>query len=168
MDVKNERRNMIKCCRWLKKSPAETGKLMHKAHNAEKWLGDSTVYHWHKACSKAEKPCWTTIKHLPKGDSEYSHSCRSRNCHITVRQLAQALDISTLFVHMNHMILWEKLKIQRITACGVHHFLTRDQRDHCIEICHGWLKRIEDELDVMRRMITGDKSWIHHCDPATL
>ncbi len=84
--------------------------------------------------------------------------------HITVRQLAQALDISKSSVHT---ILPEKLKMKRVAAYWVPHFVTREQRDHCIEICHERLKRIEDELDVMEHMITSDKSWIHLFDPAT-
>ncbi len=44
---------------------------------------------------------------------------------------------------------------------------SRTERPHPIEICYEWLKRIEDDLDVMECAITGDKSWIHHFDPVT-
>ncbi len=37
-----------------------------------------------------------------------------------------------------------------------------------IEISCKWLKRIEDEPDVMGRVITGDESWIRHFDPETI
>ncbi len=53
--------------------------------------------------------------------------------HITIQQLAQALDISKLSVHM---VPCEKLKMWRVTARWVSHFLTREQRDCHIEICH--------------------------------
>ncbi len=47
------------------------------------------------------------------------------------------------------------------------YFLTEELRYGCIEICYKWLKRIEDEPDVMERVITDDERWIHHFDPAT-
>ncbi len=52
MDVKNEQRNAIKFCYQLKKSAAETVKLMHVAHTDEEWLGDSTIFRWRKKFSK--------------------------------------------------------------------------------------------------------------------
>ncbi len=74
--------------------------------------------------------------------------------HITVRQLAQALDILKSSVHM---ILCKNLKMKSC-ACWVPHFLTREQTDHRIEIRREQLKRIADEQDVMGHMITGDES----------
>ncbi len=61
---------------------------------------------------------------------------------ITVRQLAQALDISKLSVYT---ILRKKLKMRRVKAYRVPHFLTREQRDQCIKIYRESLKIIEDE-----------------------
>ncbi len=86
------------------------------------------------------------------------------NCHIIVRQLAQALDISKSSVRM---IQCEKLKMWRVADCWVPHFLTREQRDNHTEICCERLKRIGDEPDVMGHVTVDDESWIHHFNPAT-
>ncbi len=55
MDVKNEQRSVIKFCCWLNKSEVETVKVMHEAYTDEEWLGDSTIFHWHKAFSKGRE-----------------------------------------------------------------------------------------------------------------
>ncbi len=56
------------------------------------------------------------------------------------------------------LILHEKLKMQESHSLRGSHSLTREQRDHCTESCRKWLKRIEHEPDVMRRVITGGES----------
>ncbi len=41
--MKNEQGSAIKYCCWLKKSAADTVKLMHEAYTDEEQLGDSTI-----------------------------------------------------------------------------------------------------------------------------
>ncbi len=83
---------------------------------------------------------------------------------ITVRHLAQTLDISKLCVHI---VLCEKLKMQKVAACWVIHLQTSELWDGRIKICREWLKRIEDEPDMMERLTSDENSWIHRFDPAT-
>ncbi len=167
MDVKNEQRSAIKFCCRLRKSTVETVKLMHEADTDEEQLGDFTIFHWHKALFKGRETA-ALLPHVgqPMGicieEMRNTASAVVREgCHITVRQLAQALYISKLSVHM---ILHEKLKMG-IAACWGPLFPTQEQKDRHIEICHEWLKRIEDESYVMRHVITGEESWIHNFDP---
>ncbi len=167
MDLKNEQISTMKFCCWLKKSAVETAKLMHKAYTHKEWLRDLTIFHWHKAFPKgkeitvffphAGQPLSICITEMVNVVTTVVRKDR----HITVQQLAWPLDISKLSVHT---ILCEKLKIWRVTACWVSHFLTREQRDHCIEICCEWLKTTED---AMGHVITGDESRIQYFDPAT-
>ncbi len=55
IDVKNEQRSAMKFCCQLKESVVETVKLMHEAYTDEEWLGDLTIFHWHKAFSKGRE-----------------------------------------------------------------------------------------------------------------
>ncbi len=48
----------------------------------------------------------------------------------------------------------------RVAACCVPHFQTRELKGYCIEICHEWVKMIDDELEMMVCVIIGDESWI--------
>ncbi len=169
-DVKNEQKSVIKFCYRFKNSAAVIVKLKHEVYTDDKWLEDLTIFHWHKAFSKGKE----TAALLPHVGRQLSICAEEmvntvvrviwEDRHITVRQLAQALDISKPSVHT---ILYEKSKMRTVTACWVPHFLTREQRDHCIEIRRKWLKRIEDEPDVMGCVITLDENWIYHFNPAT-
>ncbi len=160
MDVKNEQRSTMKFCCWLKKSAVETMKLMHESYTNEERLKDSTTYYRHKAFSKGRE----TVPLLPYVGQLLSICTEEimntvtavvwEDCYITVRQLAQASDISKPSVYM---VLCEKIKMWRVAVWSVPYFLIREQRDHHIEICRKWLKRIEDELDVMVCVITGDE-----------
>ncbi len=133
--------------------------------------GDCTIFHCHNDFSEGRE----TTALLPHGRQPLSICIEKmvntiaaivrEDRHITVRPLAQALNISNSSAHT---ILYEKLKMWRIAACWVPNFLTWEQRDSHIEICYKWLKRFEDEADVMGSAVTDDESyWIHHFDPAT-
>ncbi len=93
---------------------------------------------WHKVFSEGREttallpPYWITIEHL-HGDGDSVAAAIQEDRRITVRQLAHALHISKLSVHT---ILHEKLKMRRVTDCCVPHYLIREQRDCCIEICY--------------------------------
>ncbi len=140
---------------------------MQEVYTDEEWLGDLTIFLWHKAFSEG----WETtalLLHVGWPSSIYTEekantvtAILSEDRHITVRQLAHALDISKSPVHT---ILSEELKIRWVTACCVPHFLTQEQWDHHIETCREWLKRIEDELNVMEHVTAGNERCIHHFD----
>ncbi len=115
MDVKNEQISEKKFCRRLKKSAAETAKLMQKAYTDEECLGDLTMFHWHKVFSKGKE---TTALFPPvrqplsicRGEMVNTVAAVVReDCHNTVRQFAQTLDISKSSVHM---IQCKKLKMR--------------------------------------------------------
>ncbi len=126
IDVKNEQEIAIKFCCWLKKSAAETVKLVHKANTDERWFGDSSISHWHKAFSKGRE----TVALLPHAGWPWNICTEEmvntvaatiwEDCHITVRWLAQALDISKSSVHT---ILHEKLRMGKVAACWVPQWL---------------------------------------------
>ncbi len=130
---------------WLKISAVETLKLMHNAYTDEEQLGDSTFFHWHKTFFKG-RDIVALLPHIGRPLSICTEEMVNaiatvvrEDRHIIVRQLAQALDTSKSSFHM---ILREKLKMWRITACWVPHFLTSEQRVHCIDICCECLKII--------------------------
>ncbi len=129
MDVKNGQRSAIKFCCWLKKSAVHTVKLMHKVYTDEEWLGDLTIFHWHKAFSGGREPT-ALFPHVGQPLSICTEEMVNtitavvhEECHVTVLQLVQVLDISKSSVRM---ILHEELKVRKVAACWVSHFLTRE------------------------------------------
>ncbi len=89
--------------------------------------------------------CWTTTEHSHSGDGEYSRSCSSRLSHHCSNNL---LKPQMFKKHLSIRFCERSWKFG-VTACWVPHFLTREQRDHCTEICQEWLKRIEARMNQM-------------------
>ncbi len=146
MDVKNEQRSAIKFCCWLKKSAAETVKLMHKVYNNKEWLRVSTIFPWHKTFLEGGETA-ALLHHVGQPRSicteelmntvvtivrEDHHITVSQWISTPVQQLARALDISKSSVHT---ILFEKLKMWRVAAGRVPCFLTRERRDELSMSC---------------------------------
>ncbi len=84
----------------LKKLAAETVNLMHEVYTDEKRLGDSMIICWHKAFSKGRKTsALLLLVRWPLGicTEETVNTVTAvvrENHHVTVWQVAQALDIS--------------------------------------------------------------------------
>ncbi len=124
--------------------------MMHEAYTDEEQLGDTTIFHWHKASNGKETavllPHVARLLSICTEDMANTVSALVReDRHITVQQFVEALDLSKSSVRT---ILYEKLKMQIVAASWVPHFLTREQKYHCIEIFREWLKRIEDKTDL--------------------
>ncbi len=137
---------------------------------SEKRLRESTIFHWHKALSEGRETTalFPYVGRLLRICTEEMVNTVAvvvwEDRHTVVRQLARVLDVLKLY---GHTILHETLKMRRVTACRVPHFLTWIQKHHRIEIYSEWLKRIVYDLNMMGHVITCDESWIYHFDQAT-
>ncbi len=104
INVKKEQSSAIKFCCLLKKSVMETVNLMPEVCTDKEWLTDPTIFHQHnKAFSEGRETSALLVAVVVQKD-----------CHITVGQLAQALDISKSSAHT---ILRKKFEMWRVVAC---------------------------------------------------
>ncbi|KAK8395421.1 hypothetical protein O3P69_006220 [Scylla paramamosain] len=83
---------------------------------------------------------------------------------LTVRKIADELG-------MNHNSVWkiitEDLGMRKVCAKMVPRLLNDDQKGRRMQVCQDILERLETEPDLLRRVITGDESWVFEYDPET-
>ncbi len=79
--------------------------------------------------------------------------------HLSLHKLEDQTNISRSSLHR---FLCEKLKMRHISSTWVSHFLTTDHMNARVTICKKWSSWINSDLDVLTRVITGDKSCVSH------
>lgn len=79
------------------------------------------------------------------------------NRRITVREVAEDLNISSFTNHLSMRLVAVKL---------IPKLLNFDKKQHCINIANELLNSVHDP-DLLQRVITGDKSWVYSYDVET-
>ena len=64
-------------------------------------------------------------------------------------------------------IITENLEMRKVYAKMVPKLLTEDQKQQRVTVCQDIIERLEDDPDLLKRVITGDESWIFEYDPET-
>ena len=83
---------------------------------------------------------------------------------ITVRMMAEELDLNRESIRT---ILVEDLQMRKVCAKMVPKLLSDDQKKHRVDVCRDLLKTIEEYPDFLRRVITGDETWVFQYDLET-
>ena len=86
------------------------------------------------------------------------------DCHVTVREIAVEVGISTGSVHS---ILTEDLQMWRVLAKFVPKLLTEEQKELWKEICKDMLDCVNHDPEFMKTIITGGETWVNGYDPET-
>ncbi len=83
---------------------------------------------------------------------------------VSVAQLSQE---SGLSVGSVHKILRKDLGMSRVCAKFVPRLLSDEEKTHRMATCQEWLDNLEQEPDILQRVITADESWVWLYDPET-
>ena len=83
---------------------------------------------------------------------------------LTVRMIADELGMNSERVWR---IITEDLGMKTICAKMVPRFLNEGQKQRRVQVCQDILERFETELNLLKRVVTGDESWIFEYDPLT-
>ena len=83
---------------------------------------------------------------------------------LMVRTIAKELSINKDTVWS---IITENLEMRKVCAKMVPKLLSEDQKQQRVTVCQDIIERLEDDPDLLRRVITGDESWIFEYDPET-
>ena len=86
------------------------------------------------------------------------------DCQLTVRMIAEELSINKDTIWS---IITENLEMCKVCAKMVPKLLSEDQKQQRVTVCQDIIERLEDDPDLLRRVITGDESWIFKYDPET-
>ena len=83
---------------------------------------------------------------------------------LTVRMIAEELSVNKDTVWST---ITENLEIRKVCAKMVPKLLSEDQKQQRITVCQDIIERLEDDPDLLGRVITGDESWIFEYDTET-
>ena len=83
---------------------------------------------------------------------------------LMVRMIAEELSINKDTVWR---IITENRKMRKVCEKMVSKLLSEDQKQQRVTVCQDIIERLEDDPDLLWRVITGDESWIFEYDPAT-
>jgi len=84
------------------------------------------------------------------------------NRRVTFKEVASLLDISVGSAH--HMI-HDELKIRRVCAGWVPKRLTPEMKERRVGAFQELVRRCEADEAFLRRIVTGDESWVHFYEP---
>ncbi|XP_025271347.1 protein GVQW3 [Camponotus floridanus] len=83
------------------------------------------------------------------------------NRRITIREVAEDVGI---LVGSCHAIFLGVLGMQRVAAKFVPKLLNFDQKQRRVDIAQELLNAVNDDPDLLKRVITGDESWVYGYD----
>ena len=84
-----------------------------------------------------------------------------RNHRTKQKEIAVALGISK--GRVGHTV--GVLGFQKVCARWVPHMLSDEMKAERVHISRELLERFEKGEDFLEKIITGDETWVHHCDP---
>jgi predicted DNA-binding protein YlxM (UPF0122 family) len=86
------------------------------------------------------------------------------NHRLTVREITEECNIS---IGSCHDILKTKLELHQVVSKFAPRLLTQHQRDSQTAICHELLDRANEDENFLKRIITGNETWVYGYDAET-
>ena len=65
------------------------------------------------------------------------------------------------------MLLFTPPLMRKVCAKMVPGLLNDDQKERRMQVCQDIIERLQTEPDLLRRLTTGDETWIFEYDPET-
>ena len=76
---------------------------------------------------------------------------------LTVRMISDKLSLKRESVRT---ILLHDLGMRKVCAKMVPKILSEDQKQNRVKFCEDMLEKIKDDPDILKQIITGDKTWV--------
>ena len=166
---KMEQRICIKFCVKNGIKCSETLKMLTVAYG-ESALSTKNVYKWYKLFQdgredvddepRSGRPSTSTTD----DNVEAVKKIVLENRRITVREVAEDVGIS---IGSCHAIFSNNLGMRRVAAKFVPKLLNFDQKNRRMNIAQELLNDVNDDPDLLKRVITGDESWVYGYDVET-
>ena len=81
---------------------------------------------------------------------------------LAVRMIADELGMNSERVWR---IITEDLGMRKICAKIVRRLLNEGQNERCVQVCQDILEQLETSPNLLKRVATGDETWIFEYDP---
>lgn len=168
-DSITEQRINIKFCAKLGKSPSETLLMLSQVYG-DACLKRSTVYEWHKRFKEGREDVHDDDRSgrpvTHRTDETVDSVCAlvKSDRRLSIRMMADELHLSRETVRK---ILTEDLLMRKISAKMVPKILTDEQKERRVQVCVDLSTRIEEDSDLVSKIVTGDETWCYQYDPET-
>ncbi|XP_020299181.1 putative uncharacterized protein FLJ37770, partial [Pseudomyrmex gracilis] len=169
MTEKLDQRICIKFCFNLGKTSSETIDMLNKAFRKD-CMSKARIKEWYRrfkdgrtsvdSDSRSGRPSSAIT---PK-NVERVRLAIEEDRRLTVRELESDLGIPKTTVWR---ILTENLAMARVCAKFIPKLLMAEQKNLCFEIAQDNLEMISNDENVLKKIITGDESWVYGYDPET-
>ena len=153
-------KNKIKCSNVLEMLTVAFG---------ESTLSKKNVYKWYKLFTEGRedvnddarpgRPSTSTTN-----ENEAVKKIVMENRQITIREVAEDVGIS---VGSCHAIFSDVLGMKSVSAKFVPKLLNFDQKNRRMSIAQELLNDVNDDPDLLKRVITGDETWVYGYDVET-
>ena len=167
MTERTDQRICIKFCFNLGKSCTEKIEMIQKAFVDES-MGITQIKEWYRRFKnnstsvdsdpRSGRPSLTTTPE----NIERVRLAIEGDCRLTVRELENDFGIPTVWEILNKI-----LGMTRVCAKFIPKLLTTEQKDLRSEIAQDNLGMVSDDENVLKKVITGDESWVYGYDLET-
>ena len=143
---------------------------MFKVAYGEFTVSQKSVYKWYKLFTEGRKEANDDARPGRPSTSTTNENTEAvmkidmENRRITIREVAEDVGIS---VGSCHAIFSDILELKRVAAKFVPKLLNFDQKTRRMTIAQEILNDVNDDPDLLKRVITGDESWVYGYDVKT-
>ena len=153
----------------LGKTPAEALKLLQEVYDDNK-MSRTRLFEWHRRFKEGREEVEDdhrsgrpSTNRTDKNVERVRQKVRS-DFRLTVRMTADELGINSERVWR---IITEDLGMRKICAKIVPRLLNEGQKERRVQVCQDILEQLETELNLLKRVVTGNESWIFEYGPLT-
>ena len=167
---KKDQRANIKFCIANGFSAENTFDYLKKSHPTDHY-SLRNVYRWYRYFNKEGRTslidrsrCGAPVKKRTQENIDRVQELILNDRRLTVDIISDELNLSKTIVHR---ILTENLKMKRVASKVVPRILSDEQKKKRLDNSKEMLLKIQKNPEFLKRVITGDESWVYGYDPET-
>ena len=164
-----EQRINLKFLVRLGKTPTEAQKLLQEVHGNDK-ISRTRLFEWHRRFKQGREEVEDdhrsgrpSTSRTDENVERVRQKVRSDR-RLTVRIIADELGMKSERIWR---IISEDRWMRKICAKMVPRLLNVGQKERRVQVCHDVLEQLETQPNLLKRVVTGDESWIFEYDPLT-
>ena len=164
-----EQRINLKFLVRLGKTPTEAQKLLQEVYGNDT-TSETRLFEWQRRFKEGREKVEDDPRSGRPSTSKTDENVeRVRQKVRSDRRFAVGMIANELGINSERVwrIITEDLGIRKICAKTVPRLLNKGQKERHVQVCQDILEQLETETNLLKRVVTGNKSWIFEYDPLT-